>query len=122
MFSKQFMSLRRYSGFALTFLFLVACFCVGAQAQTTPTAFASFATQVNHGSGSTALKGVGSIANIAIDSFGDVLAVDDTNGALYEFPAGNGAYKTLVPNGGLAGVNSTGPITPGIAIDSNNNL
>jgi len=123
MFSKQFMSLRRFSGFALTFLFLVACFCAGAQAQTAPTAIASFATQVNHGSGSTALTGVGGIANIAIDSFGDVLAVDDTSGALYEFPAGNGVYQTLVPSGGLVGTGSSSSIvTPGIAIDSSNNL
>ena len=123
MFSKQFMSLRRFSGFVLTFLFLFACFCVGARAQITPAAIASFATEVNHGTGITTLKNVGSIANIATDSFGDVLAVDDANGALYEFPAGNAPYVTLVGAGGLAGIGyPSGIATPGIAIDSSGNL
>ena len=84
MFSNSSMSLRRFSGFALTFLFLAAGFCAGAWAQTTPTAIASFAT----GLAQPAQTSIGSIANTATDTFGDWLVEDDTNGALYELPAG----------------------------------
>ena len=119
MFSKQFMSLRRFSGFALTFLFLAAGFCAGAWAQTTPTAIASFAT----GLAQPAQTSIGSIANTATDTFGDWLVEDDTNGALYELPAGGVTFKTLVGSGGLAGSSATNSIvTPGIAIDGANNL
>lgn len=117
MFSNSFMSLRRFSGFALTFLFVAACLCAGARAQTAPTAIASFATALGQPSG------IGTIANTATDTFGDWLVVDDENGALYEFPAGGGAYITLVAPGGLAGSGTAGAIvTPGIAIDPSNNL
>ena len=118
MLSKSSMSPRRFSGFALTFLFLAASFCAGAWAQTTPTAIASFAT------GLTQPQSFGNIANTATDTFGDWLVVDYTNGALYELPAGGTAFKTaLVPAGGLAGNGSvSGIVTPGIAIDSKNNL
>jgi len=117
MFSNSFMSLRRFSGFALTFLFVAACLCAGARAQTAPTAIASFATGLGQPSS------IGTIANTATDTFGDWLVVDDENGALYEFPAGGGAYITLVAPGGLAGSGTAGGIvTPGIAIDPSNNL
>jgi hypothetical protein len=119
MFSNSSMSLRRFSGFALTFLFLAAGFCAGAWAQTTPTAIASFAT----GLAQPAQTSIGSIANTATDTFGDWLVEDDTNGALYELPAGGVTFKTLVGSGGLAGSSATNSIvTPGIAIDTANNL
>ncbi len=119
MLNKPFISLRRFSECALTILFLAGTLCAAAHAQATPT-IASFATGVNH---NTATKPIspGNIANIATDSFGDVLAVDDSNGALYEFPFGGGNAKVLVPTGGLAGGSGT-IVTPGIAIDSDNNL
>ena len=118
MFSKHFMSLRRFPGFVLTFLFLAACFCAGARAQTAPTAIASFATGL-----ASQPTSFGSIADTATDTFGDWLVVDDAKGALYEFPAGGGAFKTLVVAGGLAGSASASSIVaPGIAIDAANNL
>src|ERR1035438_4700860 len=118
MFSKHFMSLRRFPGFALTFLFLAACFCAGARAQTAPTAIASFATGL-----ASQPTSFGSIADTATDTFGDWLVVDDAKGALYEFPAGGGAFKKLVVAGGLAGSASASSIVaPGIAIDAANNL
>lgn len=134
MFNKSFMSLCRFSGFTLTVSFLAACLCAGAQAQTVPAAIASFAAGVNHATAANAscassctIGTLGTIANLATDSFGDVLAVDAKNGALYEFPAGGGEAIVLVAAGGLAGtpVNvtvSSAIVTPGIAIDSANNL
>jgi sugar lactone lactonase YvrE len=134
MMSKSFMSLCRFSGFTLTVVFLAACLCAGAQAQTAPAAIASFAAGVNHASAANAncasscnIGTLGTIANVATDSFGDVLAVDAKNGALYEFPAGGGEAIVLVVPGGLAGtsVNVTSSSTivaPGIAIDPANNL
>lgn len=117
MSSKSFMSLRRFSGFALKFLFLAACLCAGAWAQTAPTTIASFATTLVQPKNTT----FGTIANTATDTFGDWLVVDDANGGLYELPAGSGTFTTLVPAGGLAG-SGTGSVTPGIAIDTKNNL
>jgi len=119
MFSNSFMSPRRLSGIALTFLLLAACLCAEARAQTAPAAIASFATVLNQ----PANTSFGSIANTAADTFGDWLVVDDTNGALYELPAGSGTFMTLVPAGGLAGSGTASSIaTPGIAIDPKNNL
>ena len=118
MFSYSFMSLRRFSGFTLMFLLLAACLCAGAGAQTAPATIASFAT----GLAQPPQTSFGSIANTATDTFGDWLVVDDTNGALYEFPAAGAASKTLVPAGGLAGSGAASIVTPGIAIDPNNNL
>ena len=127
MFNKSFMSLCRFSGFTLTVVILAACLCAQARAQTAPAAIASFATGENHASAAGTIGTLGAIANVATDSFGDVLAVDANNGALYEFPAGGGKAIVLVAAGGLAGnpVNvtvSSAIATPGIAIDPANNL
>ena len=134
MFNKSFISLCRFSGFTLTVVFLAACLCAGAQAQTAPAAIASFAAGLNHATApnsscasSCTIGTLGTIANVATDSFGDVLAVDAKNGALYEFPAGGGQAIILVAAGGLVGtpVNVTASsaiVTPGIAIDPANNL
>ena len=129
MFNKSFVSLCRFSGFTLTVVLLAAGLSAGAQAQTAPAAIASFAAGVNHTNAATSstIGNLGTIANLATDSFGDVLAVDAKNGALYEFPAGGGDAIVLVAAGGLAGtpVNvtvSSAIVTPGIAIDSANNL
>jgi len=134
MFNKSFMSLCRFSGFTLTVVFLAACLCAGAQAQTAPAAIASFAAGLNHATAansscasSCTIGTLGTIANVATDSFGDVLAVDAKNGALYEFPAGGGQAVILVAASGLAStpVNvsaSSAIVTPGIAIDPANNL
>ena len=134
MFNKSSMSLRRFSGFTLSLVFLAACLSAGAQAQTAPAAVASFAAGVNHATApnsscasSCTIGTLGTIANLATDSFGDVLAVDAKNGALYEFPAGGGQAIVLVAAGGLVGtpVNvtlSSAIATPGIAIDPANNL
>jgi hypothetical protein len=134
MFNKSFMSPCRFSGFTPMAVFLAACLCAGARAQTAPAAIASFAAGVNHATAANAtctssctIGNLGTIANVATDSFGDVLAVDAKNGALYEFPAGGGDAIVLVAAGGLAGtpVNvtiSSAIVTPGIAIDPANNL
>jgi hypothetical protein len=122
MFSKSFMSLRRFSGLTLMVMFLAACLCAGARAQTAPAAIASFATGVNHATTTGTISGLGTIANVATDSFGDLLAIDASNGALYEFPAGGGNAVILVPVGGLAGTAFNQLVVPGIAIDSANNL
>ena len=134
MFNKSFVSLCRFSGFTLTVVLLAACLCAGARAQTAPAAIASFAAGVNHATAanssctsSCTIGTLGTIANLATDSFGDVLAVDAKNGALYEFPAGGGEAIVRVAAGGLAGtpVNvtvSSAIVTPGIAIDPANNL
>ena len=134
MFKKSFRSLCRFSGFTLTVAFLAACLCAGARAQTVPAAIASSAAGVNHATAANAscassctIGNLGTIANLTTDSFGDVLAVDAKNGALYEFPAGGGEAIVLVAAGGLAGTpvnvtSSSAIVTPGIAIDPANNL
>jgi len=129
MFNKSFVSLCRFSGFTLPVVFVAACLSAGARAQTAPAAIASFAAGVNHTNAATSstIGTLGTIANLATDSFGDVLAVDAKNGALYEFPAGGGNAIVLVAAGGLTGtpVNVTATnaiVTPGIAIDPANNL
>ena len=123
MSNKPFLSLCRFSGYALAFLFLAGYQCAGAHAQATPT-IASFAAGLNHATTDVKSGNIGSlgtIANIAVDTFGDVLAVDATNGALYEFPGSGGDADILVPQGGLAG-SAKGTAAPGIAIDPGNNL
>lgn len=130
MLNKLFTSPCRFSGFTLTVVCMAASLCAGAWAQTAPAApaaIASFAVGVNHTTASGTLGTLGVIANVATDSFGDVLAVDAQNGALYEFPAGGGNAIVLVAPGGLAGTpvsvtTSETIATPGIAIDSKNNL
>ncbi|MGP8250483.1 MAG: hypothetical protein ACLQHF_00515 [Terracidiphilus sp.] len=119
MFNEPFLSLRRFSEYALMLL-LAGCLCAGAHAQATPT-IVSFAAGLNPGSGSSAIT-PGTIPNIAVDTFGDVLAVDDLNGALYEYPANGGNAVTLVANGGLFSTKGASVITPGIAIDPLNDL
>jgi sugar lactone lactonase YvrE len=123
LFSKPLSSLCRFSGYALVSLSLAGFLCAGARAQTTPTV-ASFAAGVNQADPSAkggAIPNLVNVANIAIDSFGDVLAVDDGAYALYEFPAGGGNAEILVAAGGLAGSAKSATV-PGIAIDSSNNL
>jgi len=134
MLNKSFMSLCRCSGFTVAVVYLAGCLCAGAWAQSAPAAIASFAAGVNHATAANAncassctIGTLGTIANLATDSFGDVLAVDAKNGALYEFPAGGGEAIVLVSAGGLTGtpVNvtvSSAIVTPGIAIDPANNL
>jgi hypothetical protein len=134
MSNRSFMSQCRFSGLTLTAVLLAACLSAGAWAQTAPAAVASFAAGVNHATAanssctsSCTIGTLGTIANLATDSFGDVLAVDAKNGALYEFPAGGGQAIILVAAGGLTGtpvsVSSSETIaTPGIAIDPANNL
>lgn len=124
MFSKSFMSLFRFSGFTLTVLFLAATLSAGAQSQTAPAAIASFASGVNHTSSAGSIGTLGTIADVATDSFGDLLAVDAANGALYEFPVGGGDAVVLVTAGQLAPVLSDpfSIFTPGVAVDSANNL
>jgi len=122
MFSKSFMSWCRFCGLTLTVLFLAGYLCAGAQAQAAPAAVASFAAGVNHATASGSLSSLGSIANIAADSYGDLLVVDDVSGALYEFSSGGGDAVVLVPAGGLAGPAVNKIVSPGIAVDSANNL
>ncbi len=122
MLSKSFMSRWRFSGLTLAVLFLAGFLCAEAHAQAAPAAIASFATGVNHTAASGNIGTLGVIANIATDSYGDLLAVDASNGALYEFPAGGGDAVVLVAAGGLAGTAVNQLAVPGIAIDSANNL
>ena len=129
MLNKSFMSLCRFSGLTLPVLLLAAYLSAGAQAQTAPAAVASFAIGVNHAtapnpncSSSCSIGTLGTIANVATDSYGDLLAVDAENGALYEFPSGGGEAVILVAAGGLGGTAVNGITTPGIAIDPANNL
>lgn len=111
MFSKSSMSLRRFPVIALTLLLSGSLCPGGAEAQTTPVVTASVAQGLNHPTG------WGAIEQTAVDSYGDWLIVDDSKGALYEFPAGGGAEVTLLAAGILGGGNN-----PGIAIDASNNL
>lgn len=127
MFNKSFMSLCRFSGFTLPVVFLAACLCAQAQGQSAPAVIASFAVGANHATATGTIGTLGTVASVATDSFGDVLAVDAENGALYEFPAGGGNAIVLVAAGGLAGnpvsvTTSETIATPGIAIDPANNL
>jgi sugar lactone lactonase YvrE len=134
MSNRSLMSQCRFSGFKLTAALLATCLSAGAWAQTAPAAIASFAAGVNHATAanssctsSCTIGTLGTIASLATDSFGDVLAVDAKNGALYEFPAGGGEAIILVAAGGLTGTpvsvsSSESIVTPGIAIDPANNL
>jgi hypothetical protein len=122
MFSRSLISRCRFSGFTLAVLFLAGFLCAGARAQSAPAAIASFATGVNHTAASGNIGTLGTIANVATDSYGDLLAVDASNGALYEFPAGGADAVVLVASGGLAGTAVNQIATPGIAIDAANNL
>jgi hypothetical protein len=114
MFTKSFTSLRRFTGHVLTLMLCCVPFGKGAAAQTAPPVSASYAMGLTHPTG------LGTIQQTAIDSFGDWLIVDYSNGALYELPAGSNTAVTLAAPGSLGSVN--GFQNPGIAIDSNNNL
>lgn len=117
MLSQPYLSLRRIAGLSVLFLLCGAYWGSNAAAQTTPVATASFASGMTH----TSKNGWGTIQQTAIDSYGDWLVVDETNGALYEFPAGGGAAETLIAPTGLS-IASAGNADPGVAIDSSNNL
>ena len=114
MFTKFFTSLRRLSGYMLTLLLLCVSFNKGAEAQTTPLVTASYATNL------AAPSGLGQVVQTALDSHGDWLVMDYSNGALYEYPVGGGAMITLAPPGTVGGV--AGFDDPGITLDSMNNI
>jgi hypothetical protein len=83
----------------LTALLFCVSFGKGAVAQaTTPLVTASYAQ------GLTPPSGLGTVFQTALDSYGDLLAVDYANGGLYEYPVNGGAVVTLVPGGGLRGI------------------
>lgn len=109
MFTKSFTSLRRFSGCALTML-LCASFSNGAKAQVTTVVPSSSKVL-------TPPSGLGSVFQMAIDSFGDLLVEDYKNGALYEYPVGGGAVVTLLPTGSLGAY-----ANPGVAIGAANDL
>jgi hypothetical protein len=115
MYTKSFTSLHRLFVYVLTLFLLCVSFSRGAEGQaSTPMVTASFATNL------TAPTGLGTVLQTALDSFGDWLIVDYTNGALYEQPANGGALITLAPPGTLGSVK--GFQNPGIILDSMNNL
>jgi hypothetical protein len=118
MATTSFTALRRFAGFAFTLL--LCGFCLSAQAAgqgTAPLVSATSAAGLSHPTG------WGAIQQTAIDSNGDWLVVDYSNGALYEFPAGGGAAITLAAPGATGEAGSLGQgNNPGIAIDPNNNL
>lgn len=112
MFTKSYTSLRRPTAYALTLLLFCVSFGKGAKAQaTTPVVTGSFATSL------TAPSGLGTVYQTALDSFGDLVVVDYSNGGLYEYPVGSGTPITLIAAGGVGGY-----ANPGIAIDTNNDL
>lgn len=109
MLTKSYQTLRRLSACALMLFLLGLSLTRGAQAQTNATG--SVATPL------TPPSGLGNVYQTALDTYGDLLVVDYSNGALYEYPAGGGAVVTLIKKSGLGGYNN-----PGIAIDSNNTI
>jgi hypothetical protein len=111
MLTKSYEMLRRLSACVPMLLVLCASSLTGAYAQGAPQATASTSTTL------TPPAGLGTVYQTALDTYGDLLAVDYANGALYEYPAGGGAVVTLVAPGGVGSYND-----PGIAIDSNNTL
>ena len=114
MFTKSFISLRRFTGHVLTLMLCCVLLGKGAVAQTAPPVSASYAIGLTHPTG------LGTIQQTAIDSFGDWLIMDYPNGALYELPAGSNTVVTLAGPGSIGSVN--GYQNPGVTIDSNNNL
>ncbi len=98
----------------LSTLLLLCGTAKGAAAQTTASAVTpSFATAL------TPPTGLGTIGQSAVDVYGDLVFVDHTNDAVYEYPVGGGAVITLVAPGGLANGYGSGA-NPGIVIDSQN--
>jgi hypothetical protein len=110
MATKSFTAMRRFAGILFTLIFACACLSVGAAGQS-PLVVASAATGMTHPTG------WGTIYQTALDTKGDWLVNDYSNGALYEFPANGGPVITLVVPGGLGGGNN-----PGVAVDAFNNL
>lgn len=105
---------RWLAGLASTLLFAL-CLSVQALGQGTPLVTASSSAGLSHPTG------WGSIQQTAIDQNGDWLVVDNSNAAVYEFPAGGGAAITLAaPNSLATGYGNGG--NPGIVIDPANNL
>jgi hypothetical protein len=110
MFTKSFTSLRRITGHVLTTMLFCIAAGSGAGAQSIPSVVPSSVQALPPPSG------LGTVFQMATDSFGDLLVNDYKNGALYEYPAGGGALITLLPKGSLGSAN------PGIAIGANNDL
>lgn len=104
--------LRRLAGFASALVLLSLCLTGSAAGQGAPLVTVSAAAGMSHPTG------WGTLQQTAIDQAGDWLVVDLANGAVYEFPAGGGSAKTLVPVDGLGG----GYENPSILIDPANNL
>jgi sugar lactone lactonase YvrE len=114
MFTTYCISLRRLFASVLALLLFGAFFSEGAAAQTTPAVTGSYATSL------TAPKGLGTVYQTALDTYGDWLVMDWVNGALYEYPANGGAVITLAAPGVLGGVSSYD--NSGVIVDSQNNL
>jgi sugar lactone lactonase YvrE len=110
MVTKSFTSLRRFSGHALTMMLFCVSMSKGAEAQATPSISASYSIGLSHPTG------LGTLEQGALDTFGDWIFADASNGGLYELPVGTTTVITLAPTGTLTNHN------PGVAIDSNNNL
>ena len=107
-------SLRRLSSCLSTLLLLCGVAGKDAEAQTTaPAVTPSFATAL------TPPTGLGTIGQSAVDVYGNLVFVDHTNDAVYEYPVGGGAVITLVAPGGLANGYGSGA-NPGIVIDNQN--
>jgi hypothetical protein len=114
MFTKYLTS-RRLSAYVLTLLLLCVTLSKGAEGQTTPPLVTgSFATSL------TAPTGLGTVEQTVLDSNGDWLVLDYSNGALYEYPVGGGAMITLAAPGTLGGAASFQ--SDGITLDSMNNI
>jgi hypothetical protein len=105
---------RWLAGFASTLLFAL-CLSVQALGQGTPLVTASSSAGLSHPTG------FGSIVGTAIDQNGDWVVVDNSNAAVYEFPAGGGAAITLAGVNSLATGYGNGG-NPGVVIDPNNNI
>jgi sugar lactone lactonase YvrE len=105
---------RWLAGFASTLLFAL-CLSVQALGQGTPLVTVSSSTGLSHPTG------WGTIVGTAINQNGDWVVVDNSNAAVYEFPAGGGAAITLAaPNSLATGYGNGG--NPGVVIDPNNNI
>ncbi len=112
---RSYTSLRRFSECMLTLLLFWGWLPGQAGAQVAPPTVLT--------SGSVALTtptGIGGVLQTAVDKFGNWLAVDWVNGALYEYPVGGGAMITLDGPGTLGGIK--GYQNPTIAFGANNDL
>ena len=110
MATASFYSLRRI--WAGIVMLMLICVCSGQKlGAQTPTITASSVSGLTHPSG------WGKVTSVAVTTYGDVLAVDYANGALYEFPADGSAVKTLLAAGSLASWSNAV-----LAVDSQNAL